>query len=250
MSNLRLILLLTLAIGILLALFIWWARHQQLKFARRARAKALIKEAEALLEALDYLIRFDNCSSIQLSLLGYLGYLKRSAERLDPLLARGFVFDASLIEQQINERKIRIVNLRSDRELHQAKRLIELILKTLNKMAKHQQLAGDELLQSRNHLRLLLLEKEVDAYREQGDKAVQQGDVLKANSFYKLAKKRMLDCDIAYPEKNEQIRQLSVRATEMANGYLKEHLEKLLPKEQKTTLSHGIPADPLKKRKF
>lgn len=245
------LLMLTLMVGVGLLLFLWWARRLQARLARQDQAKALIKEAQQVLDALDFLIDFDNSAAMQRALLDYVEFLQSHAKKLNPTV-KGLVYDAQDWLHRINERKVRVQALRSDKELHRARRLIDLTLKALNKMTKHQLIEGDALLTYRRSLRMQLLEKEVAAYRDQGDEAIKRGDINRAASFYKMAKKILQESDLVFPDKNAQIRALSTRATELSNGYLKEHLEKLLnkaPPERK--MEHGIPVSPLaEKRKF
>ncbi|MEN9465446.1 MAG: hypothetical protein RL217_1627 [Pseudomonadota bacterium] len=246
------LLMLTLLVGAGLLLFLWWARRLQSRFARQDQAKALIKEAQQVLDALDFLIDFDNSAAMQRALLDYVELLQSHAKKLNPTASTGLVYDAQDWLRRISERKVRVQALRSDKELHRARRLIDLTLKALNKMTKHQLIEGDALLTYRRALRMTLLEKEVAAYRDQGDEAIKRGDINRAANFYKMAKKILQESDLVFPDKNAQIRALSTRATELSNGYLKEHLEKLLnkaPPERK--MEHGIPVSPLaEKRKF
>lgn len=246
------LLILTLAVGLGLLLFLWWAKRLQAKFARHDQAKALIKEAQQVLEALEFLIDFDSSAAMQRALLDYVEFLQGHARRLNPAASSSLVYDSQDWLRRINERKVRMQALRSDKELHRARRLIDLTLKSLNKMTKQRLIEGDALLTYRRSLRMKLLEKEVAAYRDQGDEAIKRGDINRAANFYKMAKKILHESDLTFPDKNEQIRALSSRATELSNGYLKEHLEKLLnkaPPERK--MEHGIPVSPLaEKRKF
>ena len=54
-----------------------------------------------------------------------------------------------------------------------------------------------------------MLEMELDSFVAQGDVAAQRSVVTKASSYYKAARKQLVDFNMQYPEKNNCIRELS-----------------------------------------
>lgn len=97
----------------------------------------------------------------------------------------------------------------SDRQLHLMKRHFGRTMKLIRTRVEQLAMSDSD---SRNHLERLrrrTLELEADAYKQQGLNARTNGDLSTAAAYYKHAKDMLINSEISYDEKTEQIRKLS-----------------------------------------
>lgn len=256
MSEIGLVVAIALPISLVLAGLVWLGRRQQAQQAQRFQAQRIRQSADDLLEALEFLIRVDNFREIQLLILERVASLYALAQEALPLAdqAAAGVFDPEPYRQRIETDKSSHRLYKSDRELRIARRYASQILKALNGMVKKREISETAMLEYRRYLRLTMLEKEVDTYIAQGDVAADRGDVITATNYYKAAKKRLIEFDLQYPEKNDRIRELSQRTINLYNGERvkdEDNLARELTREHEAEHSpFGIPSNPMEKRKF
>ncbi|MGB1092904.1 MAG: hypothetical protein ACPGYX_12330, partial [Oceanobacter sp.] len=156
------------------------------------------------------------------------------------------------LRRRIEESRELVTCLKSDREIRQAKQHISSILKTLSAMAKRKVISATTMNDYRRYLRILLLEREVDTFIEQGDLAAGREDVITAGNYYKAARKLLIEFDIQYPEKNDRIRDITERSSTLFNGGKpkKDLLTKGLEKEDEKKAEDPYGMDSEEKRTF
>ena len=137
--------------------------------------------------------------------------------------------------------------LKSDREIRYAKKQFSKILKSFGPMIKNKTASESTILEFRRYLRIYILEMEVDSLTAQGDVSAERDDVTTASSFYKAARKILIDFNMQYPEKNQRIKELAKKSASLFNGGQEEEgsLAKELSKETESDKDeHGFPSDP------
>ncbi|MCA6064896.1 hypothetical protein [Thalassolituus marinus] len=258
MSAIGLVIAIAIPVALVLFGLVIVGRRQQVKDEQKSQARLVRRSADDLLEALEFLIVVDNHKEIQLVVLERVEHLyalyKEALPKGDEK-AEQALFDPAPYRQKIEAGRGNRRVMKSDRELRLARRHFGLVIKVLSGLAKKRVISETAMLEYRRYLRLTLMEKEVDTYTAQGDVAAGRGDVVTAGSYYKAAKKLLIEFDLQYPEKNEKIRALSKRSASLYNGG-KEHeeasLAKALAKEEVKEESNefGIPNNPNEKRRY
>jgi hypothetical protein len=263
MSALGLIIAIALPVALLLTGVVFYGRHQQRLQAKRLQASLIRAKADELREALEFLILVDDFRDLQRVVLERVEQLYRLYEDtlpktpgdagVDDASTETSGTDTEALRARIDANpEIRTV-LKSDREIRLAKQQFSRILKTLGAMTRQKQISDTNLAEYRRYLRLTLLEREVDTYTAQGDVAAERGDVVTAGGYYKAARKLLIEFDMQYPEKNERIRMLAQRTSALYNGGIikEDMLSRALSREADVAKDpHGIPLDPVEKRKF
>lgn len=253
MSAIGLVVAIALPISLVMFGLVLLGRRQQIELKQRAQARAIKQALEDLLEALEFLIKVDNRKDIQFSVLERIEQLvdnyHAALPKKDQMNMR-YELDSENYRQQIEHKKAGHWALKSDREIRFARRQVSLVLKSLKAMVSQKLVSHAAMSEYHRHLRITLLEKEVETYTAQGDEAASHHDVLTARNYYRAAKKLLIEFDIKYPKKNEQIRQLSQRAAALygedsnskKGGALTRALEEEESREQAD--EYGLPASP------
>ncbi|ASP40507.1 hypothetical protein CHH28_18340 [Bacterioplanes sanyensis] len=251
MSAIGLVVAIALPVALILLGLVYAGRRQQQNHVKRLQAKAIRQRADELLEALEFLISVDNHKEIQLLMLERAAYLYERYRQELPATAEtssSDELDVDYYKQQIESNSGRRRVLKSDREIRYAKSQFSKVLKALGPMIKSKVISESAGMEYRRYLRLTLLEKEVDTFTAQGDLAAQRSDVVTASTYFKAAKKLLIECDLQYPEKNERIRALTQRTSDLYRGeqYVAEdNLSNELSKENQAQQDEfGIPLDP------
>ncbi|WP_221799614.1 hypothetical protein [Oceanobacter mangrovi] len=259
MSAIGLVIAIALPVALLMVAMVIYGRHQQQQQSMRMQAKLILSKAEELYEALELLILIDNFQEIQLLVAERIDHMLQLAQQQWPkgaeeITAKAEKLDTEVLRAKINENHEPRMVLKSDREIHFAKRQVARIMSVLNAMAKRKEISATSLNDYRRYLRVILLEREVDTFTAQGDVAAQRGDILTASNYYKAARKLLIEFDLQYPEKNDKIRILSKRSTDLYSGTTTrdDALAKALSREAEKDEPdvHGIPVGLDEKRKY
>lgn len=258
MSEIGLVIAIALPISLILIGVVWAGRRQQNNEAAQNKARVLKKNADDLTSALEFLIKHDDYQELQKQVLGRIVALYRTAQTVlpkqDAKLMSALSFDAEYYEKLMAEKSNNDRLFKSDRELYLAKRYYGQVVRALNQMNNKGELNHDLYNEYVRHLRMSLLNKEVDSYIESGNESATRGDVLTATNYFKAAKKLLIEFDLPFAEKNDRIRAITQRTSELFNGNLFKkdaHLSEMLDAEEKEGASmHGIPANPLEKKRF
>ncbi|MFY9179197.1 MAG: hypothetical protein WAO12_05385 [Venatoribacter sp.] len=256
MSEIGLIIAIALPISLILIGIVWMGRRQQSNEEARLKAQVIKKSADDLTDALEFLIKHDDYREIQQHILSRVVVLYHTAQetlpKQDIALVSALNFDAEYYEKMMAEGNKSDLLFKSDRDLYLAKRYFGQIIKALNQMNNKGELGFDLYNEYVRHLRMSLLNKEVDSYIESGNESAKRGDVLTATNYFKAAKKLLIEFDLSFPDKNERIRALTQRTVELYSGNIFKkdaHLSEMLGAEEKESM-HGIPANPLEKKRF
>ncbi|MFT7410726.1 MAG: hypothetical protein ACI9EX_001326 [Oleispira sp.] len=248
MLSIGLVISIAVPILILLAIAVFLNKQQQKKLRQKSQTRAIKEFIAELAEALEFLVKVDDHKEIQELVFArikdlnsrYVGFLPKklrtgaSAVDLDglqkKLLAGG------------GEKRI----LKSDREIRYAKKQFSKILRSFGPMIKNKTVSEATILGFRRYLRISILEMEVDSFSAQGDVAAQRGDVTTASGYYKVARKILMDFNMQYPEKNQQIKELAKKTASLFNGSQSKEgsLAHELSKEEPQKDEHGFSTDP------
>lgn len=249
MSSIGQVVFIALPILILLFIAVLVSKRKQESMLQRRKARAIRESAKQLEEALEFLLTVDDKVEIHNLILERIKQLNQGyLEILPPqenMGVRGVDLD-ELSQKIIAGEKKRAV-LKSDREIRYAKKQFARILKSFSPMVKNKSAAEATVLEFRRYLRISILDLEVDAYTAQGDLAAQRGDVTSASGYYKNARKKLIDFNMQYPEKNQRIKELANKTANLFNGAPVEegNLAKQLSKEVDSNKDeHGFSADP------
>ena len=224
-------------------------RRQQNVAKQKGLARAVKEKIAELVEAFEFMLKVDNQKEIHGLLFERIRQLD---EKYRSMLPKGDKDSASPVDMDTLEQKLKKGGkkkrvLKSDREIRYAKRQFSKVLKSFAPMVKNKTMSETSMLEHRRYLRISMLEMEVDSYTAQGDVAAQRGDVTTASSYFKAARKLLIDFNMQYPEKNQRVRELSKKSAALFNGGDVEEgsLAKELSKEdQPDKDEHGFPTDP------
>lgn len=140
--------------------------------------------------------------------------------------------------------------LESDSEINLCKKTFAKASKVLRAAAGRKEISPQIALNMRNSMRLKLLHMEVDTYVTKGIAAGQNNDPMTAATFYKYAKKLLIESDLKFEGKIERVREISDMTRALFGGITKTELEKDI---QQIELSNeqGFPTDMhAEKKKF
>ena len=248
-----------LSVLLLLILASVYARKQQKQAEKRHQARLLRRRILDLNEGLDFLIRMDNNKEIRRAVLTRMDQLTKKYLELEPAPGELKTMPdlevlSQIIEHQQRPKKV----LKSNGEIRYAKRQVSQIMKALPVLQKTRALSEAAVMEHRRYLKIFLVEVEADSYLAQGDVAAKRGDVTTANNYYKIARKRLLDFNIRYPEKAEKVEAISKRMAALFKGQDQidkeaQNLAEELSKEgQPKVDENGFPIDPMNmvKQKF
>ena len=220
MSSLSFVIVIAAPVMVILMLLVVSARKKQAELRRRGSARIKKDYISDLYEALEFIVKVDNNKDIQALVAERLSLLHQQYLLLLPksMRASGAVIDVlamnELVEHGGNKRRI----LKSDREIRYAKRQFSRVLKSFPSMIKSKDVSESSVLEYRRYLRISLLDMEVDSFTAQGEVAAQKGDVTTASSYYKAARKLLIEFNMQYPEKTQKIRDLSQKSSALFNG--------------------------------
>lgn len=249
MSSIGLVIAIAVPILVLLLVAVVVSKRQQKNISQRGQARAVKDFVSDLAEALEFLVKVDNQTEIQNLVLERIKQLNTRYISSLPKKERegAAVIDLEELQQKVSAggKKKRI--LKSNREISYAKKQFSKILKSFGPMVKNKTASEATILEFRRYLRISILEMEVDAFTAQGDVAAQKGDATTASSYYKAARKILIDFNMQYPEKNQRIKDLAKKTASLFNGGKDEEgsLAKELSKESEPDKDeHGFPSDP------
>jgi hypothetical protein len=248
MSSIGLVISIAVPILILLATAVFLSKQQQKRTRQKSQVRAVKDFIVELAEALEFLVKVDDHKEIQelvfvrikqLNTL-YVGFLPKN-ERAG---ASAIELDVLQKELVAGGDKKRI--LKSDREISYAKKQFSKLLKSFGPMIKNKTVSEDTILGFRRYLRILILEMEVDSFSAQGDVAAQRGDVSTASAYYKAARKILINFNMQYPEKNQQIKALTKKTASLFNGGQSDegNLANELSKEESEEDDYSFSTDP------
>lgn len=250
MLSLGLVISITVPVLLLLILAVVVSRVQQKNLAKKGQARVVKNFIEDLAEALEFLVKVDNKPEIQNLVLErikqlnrrYIEILSTKRKRADPAI------DIESLKQQVAAGGKRKRILKSDREIRYAKKQFSMILKSFGPMVRNRTVSEATVLEFKRYLRISILEMEVSAFTAQGDISAQRGDVTTANSYYKAARKILIDFNMQFPEKNELIKELANKTAALFNGGVVEEgsLAKELSKEEPEKDEFGFSVDTTK----
>lgn len=250
MSSLGLIISIAVPVMLILGIMVYWGKRQQSLAKQRGTARAVRERIGDLTEALEFMIKADDQIEIQNTLLEFIRQLNARYVKALPKKDTGSAppADTDALETAIKQSGKKKRVLKSDREIRYAKKQFSRVLKSFPAMMKAKLISEANQLEFRRYLRITMLELEVDSFVAQGDVAAQRGDVTTASSYYKAARKLLIDFKMQYPEKNQRIRELSKKTSALFNGGEEEEggsLARELSKEDEPeTDEHGFPTDP------
>lgn len=222
---------------LIMAGIVWWNRREQTQKEQLLQAQVVRRGADDLLDALEFLILVDDYVELQEQLLARVEYLyKRYREHLpaNKQTEAAEVFDPEPYRQRIRTEKGKRDHFRGNRELRMAQRYTNILLKALAAMHKRREISEAQLVEFSRYLRLEQLQREVQTYSEQGNEAGERGDVVTATNYYKGAKKLLMEFELSFPEKNDQIRDFTQRSLDLYEKFYPP-----APEEEKTR--NGLP---------
>lgn len=213
MSAFALILTLAVPIGIVMIAVVYAARKQQDTLFRHNQSILVRQKANDLLESLEFLYQVEEADDLHECLLNRAAQLHQKAAELEPDIEERdrqvtFFNRTQWLESIESDDNLRQF-LRSDSELRIARQHISRMLKVLSSMKKAKKISGDTYQAFRLRLRIRLLELQVNTFKEQGREAKLREDLSAAATYYKAAKKYLLEFDLPYDRKNDLIRQMN-----------------------------------------
>lgn len=249
MSSIGLVIAIAVPILLLLIGFVLVSKRQQKSAMQRGQARKVKDFALELAEALEFLLKVDNHKEIQNLIFERIGQLNEKYLLTLPKKEREgeSIIDLDELENKVKQGGKKKRLLKSDREIRYAKKQFSKILKSFGPMIKNKTASESTILEFRRYLRISILEMEVDSFTAQGDVAAERGDVTTASSFYKAARKILIDFNMQYPEKNTRIKELAKKTSALFNGGVEESgsLAKGLSKEEQPDVDeNGFPLDP------
>lgn len=258
MSELAIIVAIAVPILLLLMVMVLVGRHQQKQSLRRSQARFVRQKAQDLTDALEFLMTVDNQPEVQLCYMNRIDYLYAMYLQMLPkkdLKTQSSSFNKESFEQKIRQEKpIRRV-FRSDQEIYQARKQFSILLKALAPMAKQLKLGANTQEGYRRHLRIVLLEREVDSLIALSDVSIQKQDKSAATEYLKLAKQRIMMIDFKYDPKSDRIKEINEKMTSMYRASqpetdkLEQQMDKIAEDEEFD--ESGFPLNPdADKRKY
>ena len=249
MSSLGLVISIAVPVMILLGVIVLVGRKQQSVAQKKGQARALKESLMSLCEAFEFMLKVDDHKEIQGSVLERIRQLSEAHRKALPKADANTPgpVDVEQLEGMLKKSGKKRRVLKSDREIRYAKKQFSKVLKAFPPMVKNKTLSEASMLEYRRYLRISLLEMEVDSFTAQGDVAAQRGDVTTASSYFKAARRLLIDFKMQYPEKNNRIRELAKKTSALFNGGIEEEgsLAKELSKEDVPDKDeHGFPTDP------
>lgn len=249
MSSLGLIISIAVPVLLVLIFAVVLSRLQQKNMAKKAQARVVKNYIQDLAEALEFLAKIDDEAEIQNLVLERIRQLNR--RYVDILSSKRHqaspAIDIESIEQHISSGGKAKRILKSDREIRHAKKQFAMILKSLGPMVRNKTASEATVLEFKRYLRISILEMEVNAFTTQGDLAAERGDIASASSYYKAARKILIDFNLQYPEKNGLIKSLADKTAALFNGGVADEtsLSKGLSEEESLEKDeHGFSVDP------
>ncbi len=258
MSELAIIIAIAVPILLLLFAMILIGRKQQKLSLRRSQARFVRQKAEDLTEALEFLMTVDNQRDIQFAYMHRIAYLYSMHLQMLPkkdAKLQKVPFNTQAFEEKIRQEKPLQKVFRSDQEIYHARKQFSILLKALTPMSKQLKLGSNTQENYRRHLRITLLEREIESLQALSDVSVQKQDKSSANEYLKLAKQRIMMIDFKYDSKAEKIQAINEKMTILYQGNkpkAEEHskLDKAVEEEQAFDAA-GFPLDPgADKRKY
>lgn len=249
MSTITLVLLVALPLGLIMLGGVVYSRKMQAKQVAKNQARLVVQKADDMLEALEYLMVVDDNRELQRAVLERVAEIYSRARKMAGDNEIG-AFDSQPYFDRIAENAPCRKVLRSDREIKIGRRHFSTILKTLVPMVKQKLISQTAMLDYRRHLKMVMLDREVESYLAQGDAAAGRDDVVTASSYYKAARKVLIEFDMQFPEKNERVRAIAEKTAALyKNSEAPEEptdaLSKAMNKEEASkTNSFGISTDP------
>ena len=208
MPPVGLVLSVAISLSLLMFLALFYHKHLEFKQEKKSRARAIRQKAYTLLEAFEYLIQIDNHLDIQKLVLNRIQDLYQKASDLDPE-TQLTPFDLEGYKQKISEARQPRKILQGANEVRYMRRQFSIIIKLLTPLVKRGDISQGVMLDYKNHLKVVLLEREIDTHMLDGDKAADSASISAATNCYKIVRKRLMEFDGEYPEKNQRLNEVS-----------------------------------------
>jgi hypothetical protein len=248
MLSIGFVISITVLILILLGIAVFFSRQQQKRVRQKSQIRAVKEFIAELVEALEFLLKVDDHKEIQELVFVH---IKQLNSRYMGLLPKNERAGASVVKLDALQKQLLVGGknrrvLKGDGEIRFAKKQFSKVLKSFAPMIKNKTATKATILGFRRYLRISILEMEVDSFSAQGDVAAQRGDVTTASSYYKTARKILMDFNMPYPQKNQRIKALAIKIASLFNGgrINEGSLASELSKEEPEKDEHGFPADP------
>jgi hypothetical protein len=140
--------------------------------------------------------------------------------------------------------------LESDSEINLCKKTFAKASKVLRAAAGRKEISPQIALNMRNSMRMKLLHMEVDTYVSKGISAGQNNDPMTAATFYKYAKKLLIESDLKFEGKVERVREISDMTRALFGGITTTALDKGMHQEDEMS-EQGFPTNMnAEKKKF
>lgn len=208
MSVVGIVLSIALPLGLVMLGGVIYNRREQAKQVAKNQARMMRQKAGDILEALEQLVLVDDNRDLQQVILDRVSGIYMRAQKTGGVSELG-AFDPQPYKEKISSNPPCRKVFKSDKELKVVRRHFSTILKTLAPLAKQKMITEAVMLDYRRHLKMVLMEREVDTYSALGDVAAERTDVVTASSYYKAARKVLIEFDVPFSEKNERIRAIS-----------------------------------------
>lgn len=213
MSALALILTIAVPISVVMIAVVYAARKQQDDLYRHNQAILVRQKANDLLESIEFLYQIEEGDDLHECLLNRAAQLHQKAAELEPDIEERdrqvTFFNRHQWLEAVDCHEEYRQFLRNDSELRIARQHISRLLKVLSSMKKTKKISGDIYQAYRIRLRVRLLELQVNTYKQQGEEAKQREDISSASTYYKAAKKKLMEFDLPYDRKNDLIREMN-----------------------------------------
>jgi hypothetical protein len=249
MSTIGIVMSVAIPLSLIMLVAVIYNRRLQSRQTARNQARLVSQKADDILEALEYLMVVDDHRELQRAVLERVTEIYARAHKMAGDRSANMFDPEPYIEKIAANPPCRKV-LKSDREIKLGRRHFSTILKTLVPMAKQKIISEAVMLDYRRHLKMALMERQVDSYMAQGDAAAGRSDPVSASSFYKAARKVLIEFDLQFPEKNERVKQIAEKTAALykndsENGEPTDALSKALSLEDTDkTNEFGISTDP------
>lgn len=208
MPPIGLVLAIAVSLSLLMFIALFYHKHLEFKQEQKNRARTIRQKAFALLEAFEYLIQVDNHLDIQRLVFNRIEDLYRRAAELDKqpqLTPADLETHKEKLKSPSEPRKL----LQGPNEVRYMRRQFSAILKLLTPLVKRGDITASTMVDYKNHLRAISVEREVDTYMVEGDRAAEENSISEAANSYKIVRKRLMDFDGEYPDKAQKLKLVS-----------------------------------------
>lgn len=206
------------------------------------KSKRLLLRANDVWEITQDASKFVGDVEIINTLVQYYAYVLNQREQLFPQQdTGGLLAKADAFNTRYNPIE-HIVELKNDHEINHCKETFVRTGKILKAAASKNIIHNDVLKDLEHKLKHTLLQIEVNAYEKLGDQAGANKNPAEATTYYKYAKKLLIESDVIYPDKHEHIRSITEKNQILFGNIIK---EKMSVSDNKSTSENefGLPND-------